>query len=293
MSTSILSTNHYDLAIIGGGPAGYNAAEKAASEGMKTVLFEKKALGGVCLNEGCIPTKALLYSAKIYDSFKTATKYGVQPSGEASFNLSGMIDRKDKTVKRLTSGVGMKLNAHGVTVVNNAATIEGETEGSFQLSSGGETYTASYIMVCTGSDTIIPPITGLSETPYWTSREALEARELPEKLTIVGGGVIGMEFASFYNSLGVKVTVVELMPEILGNMDKEIAKMLRSEYAKRGVTFLLKTKVVAVSDTAVTVERAGKLKACQRTKCSSAWDVGLCWRDLGLSMCLWQWKTSA
>ncbi|OPZ98163.1 MAG: Dihydrolipoyl dehydrogenase [Bacteroidetes bacterium ADurb.Bin416] len=261
MNTSILLDNHYDLAVIGGGPAGYNAAEKAAAEGVKTIIFEKKALGGVCLNEGCIPTKALLYSAKIYDSLKTATKYGIRPAGEAEFDLNNMIDRKDKTVKRLTSGVGMKLSAHGVTVINGEAFIEGERDGVFIIRSGEKSYTATYLMLCTGSDTVIPPIKGLSETAFWTSREALEARELPQKLTIVGGGVIGMEFASFYNSLGVNVTVVELLPEILGSMDKEIARMLRNEYTKKGISFLLKTKVIEISPTKVTVERNGKTES--------------------------------
>lgn len=261
MNTSILLDNHYDLAVIGGGPAGYNAAEKAAAEGVKTIIFEKKALGGVCLNEGCIPTKALLYSAKIYDSLKTATKYGIRPAGEAEFDLNNMIDRKDKTVKRLTSGVGIKLSAHGVTVINGEAFIEGERDGVFIIRSGEKSYTATYLMLCTGSDTVIPPIKGLSETAFWTSREALEARELPQKLTIVGGGVIGMEFASFYNSLGVNVAVVELLPEILGSMDKEIARMLRSEYTKKGISFLLKTKVIEISPTKVTVERNGKTES--------------------------------
>jgi dihydrolipoamide dehydrogenase len=135
-------------------------------------------------------------------------------------------------------------------------------------------------MLCTGSDTVIPPIKGLSETAFWTSREALEARELPQKLTIVGGGVIGMEFASFYNSLGVNVTVVELLPEILGSMDKEIARMLRNEYTKKGISFLLKTKVIEISPTKVTVERNGKTESLPPTGYSSVWGVVLFWKVL-------------
>lgn len=266
MNATLQNDLYYDLAIIGGGPAGYNAAEKAAAEGLKTILFEKKALGGVCLNEGCIPTKALLYSAKIYDSFKTANKYGVLPNANPGFDLTNMIDRKDKTVKRLTSGVGMKLSAHGVTVINGAAFVDGEKDTLFNVRSGDTTYFARFLMLCTGSDTVIPPIKGLSETPFWTSKEALEARELPQRLTIIGGGVIGMEFASFYNSLGVQVTVVELLPEILGSMDKEIAKMLRTDYTKKGVTFLLKTKVVEISSSAVVVERNGKTESLPTDK---------------------------
>lgn len=266
MNASLYNDRHFDLAIIGGGPAGYNAAERAAAEGIKTLLFEKNALGGVCLNEGCIPTKALLYSAKILDSFKTATKYGVQVSGNPTFNLGAMMDRKDRTVQRLTQGVAMKLNTHGVTVVNGAAFVESDKDGAFTIRSGETSYTATYLMLCTGSDTVVPPIKGLSETDYWTSREALLVRDLPKRLTVVGGGVIGMEFASFFNSLGVSVTVVELLPEILDSMDKEIAKQLRSDYTKKGVTFLLKTKVVEVSNTAVTVERNGKTEQLSTDK---------------------------
>lgn len=117
----------------------------------------------------------------------------------------------------------------------------------FRIVSGGETYEATYLLVCTGSDTVVPPIPGLSDTDYWTSKEALESKELPQSLVIIGGGVIGMEFASFFNSMGVKVSVVEMMPEILGAMDKETSGMLRAEYLKRGVNFYLNTKVTAVS----------------------------------------------
>ena len=128
----------------------------------------------------------------------------------------------------------------------------------FRIVSGGETYEATYLLVCTGSDTVVPPIPGLSDTDYWTSKEALESKELPQSLVIIGGGVIGMEFASFFNSMGVKVSVVEMMPEILGAMDKETSGMLRAEYLKRGVNFYLNTKVTAVSQEGVTVEKDGK-----------------------------------
>lgn len=136
----------------------------------------------------------------------------------------------------------------------------------FRIVAGGETYEATYLLVCTGSDTVIPPIPGLSDTDYWTSKEALESKELPRSLVIIGGGVIGMEFASFFNSMGVKVSVVEMMPEILGAMDKETAGMLRSEYLKRGVNFYLGAKVTAVSHEGVTVEKDGKASLIEAGK---------------------------
>ena len=256
---------NFDIAIIGGGPAGYTAAERAGANGLKAVLFEKKAMGGVCLNEGCIPTKTLLYSAKILDSIKSASKYGVSAESP-SFDLSKIMSRKDKTVKMLTGGVKMTVSSYGVAIIEKEALIEGEKEGKIQITCDGETYSVKYLLVCTGSDTVIPPIPGLSEISYRTSKEALEIKELPKTLVIIGGGVIGMEFASFFNSMGVKVHVVEMMPEILGAMDKETSGMLRAEYAKRGVTFYLNTKVVEVNPHGVVIEKEGNTSTIEAEK---------------------------
>ena len=226
---------NFDIAIIGGGPAGYTAAERAGANGLKAVLFEKKAIGGVCLNEGCIPTKTLLYSAKILDSIKSASKYGVFAESP-SFDLSKIMSRKDKTVKMLTGGVKMTVNSYGVTIVEKEAFVEGEENGLIRIVCDGEAYFVKYLLVCTGSDTVIPPIPGLAEVDYWTSKEALEIKELPKTLVIIGGGVIGMEFASFFNSMGVKVHIVEMMPEILGVVDKE--KILSNEAMAAGDVIL-------------------------------------------------------
>lgn len=232
----------FDLAIIGGGPAGYSAAEMAGKAGLKVVLFEKKSLGGVCLNEGCIPTKTLLYSAKTYDNASHASKYAVSAS-EVSFDLPKIIARKTKVVRKLVLGIKAKLTAAGVTMVTGEAFIEDKNT----VKCGEETYQCKNMIVCTGSETFIPPVSGLEGVPYWTHRDALDNKEVPASLCIVGGGVIGMEFAAFFNTLGVKVTVIEMMPEILGGMDKELSAMLRAEYAKRGITFMLSTKVTGVA----------------------------------------------
>lgn len=248
----------YDIAIIGGGPAGYNAAEKAAINGLKTVLFEKNAIGGVCLNEGCIPTKTLLYSAKLLDNMKGASKYGILEGEQAGFDLGKIISRKDKVVKKLTGGVKMKLTSSGVEIVEGVATLLGENSDKIRISCNEVEYVVKYVLVCTGSDTIIPPIKGLADIAYWTSKEALEIKELPKSLVIIGGGVIGIEFASFFNSMGVKVTVIEMMPEILGAMDKETSAMLRKEYAKKGIDFHLNTKVTEVNPEGVTIEKDSK-----------------------------------
>lgn len=248
----------YDLAIIGGGPAGYTAAERAAENGLKTVLFEKKAIGGVCLNEGCIPTKTLLYSAKLFDSFKTASKYGIEPEGNPTFDLGKIIGRKNKVVKKLTSGIRMRLASSGVTLVEGTAVLKGETAAGISVGCGNDLFDVSNVLLCTGSETVIPPIKGLSSTDYWTSREALDSKELPRRLAIIGGGVIGIEFASFFCSMGVKVTVIEMLPEILATMDRGIATLLRSEYAKKGVEFRLGTQVTEVDNRQLTITQEGK-----------------------------------
>lgn len=256
----------YDIAIIGGGPAGYTAAERAASNGLKAVVFEKKAIGGVCLNEGCIPTKTLLYSAKLWDNLKSASKYGISVADASTFDMKKIIDRKDKIVKKLTGGVKMTVNSYGAVIVEHEAIVQGEADGLFLISAGGETYEATYLLLCTGSDTVIPPIKGLSETDYWTSKEALESTVLPKSIAIIGGGVIGMEFASFFNSMGVQVHVIEMMPEILGAMDKETSGMLRADYAKRGIKYYLNSKVTEVGKNGVNLEKDGKTSLVEAEK---------------------------
>lgn len=245
----------FDVAIIGGGPAGYTAAERASAAGLTTILFEKNAIGGVCLNEGCIPTKTMLYSAKILDSIKGASKYGITVA-EPTFDVAKIVQRKNKVVKKLTAGIRAKLAAHDVVTVLGEATIESATDDEVVIICGEEEYTAKKLILCAGSETIIPPIPGLSETEYWTSREALESKEVPEVLTVIGGGVIGMEFASLYNSLGAKVTVIEMMEEILPGIDRELAVALRQDYAKKGITFLLSTKVTKIENQQIEIEQA-------------------------------------
>lgn len=231
----------FQLAIIGGGPAGYSAAEAAGKAGLSVVLFEKKSLGGVCLNEGCIPTKTLLYSAKVLDGAKNASKYAVKAEN-VSFDLAKIVSRKQKVVRKLVLGIKNKMNEAGVTVVSGEAYIQDKNT----IKCGDEVYKCEKLILCTGSKTFVPPIKGIDKIDYWTHREALDCKELPESLVIIGGGVIGMEFASYFCSLGVKVTVVEMTSEILGGIDKELASMLRAEYTKKGIDFMLDAKVTEI-----------------------------------------------
>lgn len=254
----------YQVAIIGGGPAGYSAAEKAGKAGLSVVLFEKNNLGGVCLNEGCIPTKTLLYSAKIYDKTKDARRYAIQIP-EASFDLKRIISRKKKVVRKLVMGIQAKMKEAQVEVIEGEAKIT----DSHTISCNDEHYSFDNLLICTGSHTFIPPIQGVDQVNYWTHEDALDAKELPKSLIIVGGGVIGMEFASFYNSLGTEVSVVEMMDEILPGMDKEVVEELRKEYSKKGIQFHLQTKVIAIQEDnefCIQVDKEGKQQELRAEK---------------------------
>ncbi|MBO7324237.1 MAG: dihydrolipoyl dehydrogenase [Bacteroidales bacterium] len=245
----------FDVAIIGGGPGGYVAAERAGAAGLSVVLFEKRELGGVCLNEGCIPTKTLLYSAKVYNYALHGEQYGVSVENPV-FDYGKIVDRKDKVVKKLVGGVKAAMKAYKVKVVAAPATIEGRSAEGISLSANGETYVAKNLLICSGSEAFVPPIPGLQEAGdvIVTNREILSLREQPKELVVIGGGVIGMEFASFFNNLGTKVTVIEMLPEILGGLDGEISAMLRAMYAKKGIAFNLRCKVVGIEGNTVVYE---------------------------------------
>ncbi|MDR2765394.1 MAG: dihydrolipoyl dehydrogenase [Tannerella sp.] len=241
-----------DLAIIGGGPAGYVAAERAGAKGLSVVLFEKRELGGVCLNEGCIPTKTLLYSAKVYDYAVHGDKYGIRAS-DVTFDFDRIIARKNKVIKKLVAGIGAKMKAHGIQVVRGEAQIRGRSTDGIEIACNGETFRARDLLLCTGSEAFVPPIPGIREAGdiVLTNREILALREQPRSLVIIGGGVIGMEFASFYNRLGTEVTVIEMLPEILGGLDGEISAMLRDVYTQKGIRFRLSCKVTEVRNSEV------------------------------------------
>ncbi len=266
-SQRILFDNMYDLLIIGGGPAGYVAAERAGQNGLGVALFEKKHIGGVCLNEGCIPTKTMLYSAKLYDHARHGEKYGIT-SENIRADYGKIFTRKEKIVKKLVAGVSAKMKLHHVTVVNGQAFIEGRSESGISLTCNGENYLGKNLLICTGSEAAVPPIPGLKEAGdiIVTNRELLNLKKQPGSLAIIGGGVIGMEFASIYNSLGSTVTVIEMLPEILGTTDKELSAMLRSIYAKRGVSFYLESKVVKIEGNTVYFENAGKTQSISGEK---------------------------
>ncbi len=257
----------FDLAIIGGGPAGYVAAERAGHKGLKVVLIEKGELGGVCLNEGCIPTKTLLYSAKLYDNALGSSKYGVETK-EVTFDFSKMMARKQKVVKKLVGGVGMKMKEHHVEVIKSEAYITGKSAAGIAIKAGSTDILATNLLICTGSEAFMPPIPGLGAAGdlILTNREILDLTERPDSLVIIGGGVIGLEFASFFNSLGTKVTIIEMLDEILTGMDREMSTMLRQMYTKKGIVFNISAKVTEVKGNEVFFEKNGKTESVKGDK---------------------------
>ncbi len=246
----------YFLGIIGAGPAGYTAAAMASKAGKDVVIFEQEALGGTCLNVGCIPTKTLLYSAKQYYNALHADKYGVTAEG-VQFDYAKMAQRKTKVVRKLVAGIKLKLNNEHCTIVNAPAQVTSYSPKSITLSASQPVspsapqpevdYEVENLLICTGSHNFVPPIPGIADNPHiWDSTSALAATELPESIAIVGGGVIGMEFATLYHELGIPVTVIEAMPTILPNLDQDIVKVLRDKYEKAGIKILTNTKVVGI-----------------------------------------------
>ena len=246
----------FDLIVIGGGPGGYLAAERAAHAGLKTLLFEKQSLGGVCLNEGCIPSKTLLQSAKTYDHARHAAAYGVSLDN-VTIDQKAVVDRKAKVVRTLVSGVKAKLKAAGAVVAMEEAVITGKTAAGFTVAAGGQTYTGKRLIIATGSSPVIPPIPGVLENVgafVLTNREILDLAQIPKSLVIIGGGAIGLEMAAYYATVGSKVTVIEMLSHIAGSTDREISKFLQSELEKKGISFLLGHKCLGVEPGRVLAE---------------------------------------
>ena len=253
----------FDLIVIGGGPGGYLCAERAAQGGMKVALFEERALGGTCLNEGCVPTKTLLNSAKLYRHATESQAFGVTAE-KVTLDHAKVVERKNKVVHTLVSGVKGTMKGCKVTVIDKKAAIEGRAEGGFAVKAGDDTYTAKRLVLASGSETVVPPIPGLKEGIssgfVVTNREVLDRKELPRELVVIGGGVIGLEMACYFASVGVHVTVIEMMPKIAGPTDPAICKVLMDEYGKRWMEFNLSCKVLEVTKDSVLYEEAGEKK---------------------------------
>ncbi|VEU83118.1 dihydrolipoyl dehydrogenase [Acholeplasma hippikon] len=248
----------YDIIVVGGGPGGYVAAIKAAQLGAKTALVEKENVGGICLNHGCIPTKTFLKSAKVFKTMKHANDYGVTASGEIGFDWSKIVSRKDGVVKQLTGGVAFLLKKNGVDVYNGF----GEIKSANEVVVNGESLQTKNVIIATGASAIVPPIPGVEDAYkkgiVVTSRELLAVKNYPKSILIVGGGVIGVEFATVFNSFGSKVTIIEKMDGILPTMDEEVRVAYTKTLKKDGIEILTGAEVKSVSDHKLTYNLAGQ-----------------------------------
>ncbi|MDR0578420.1 MAG: dihydrolipoyl dehydrogenase [Candidatus Accumulibacter sp.] len=233
------------VTVIGGGPGGYVAAIRAAQLGAAVTLIEKGTLGGTCLNIGCIPTKALLHTAFLYEDILNADRWGITAS--AALDFPAVQAGKRRIVERLVDGVRMLMKANGITVVEGEASFV--SQKSLVVKNGAASSAVDFdrAIIATGSEPVVPPIPGIDLPCCIDSTGALALENVPNTLAVIGGGVIGIEIAAIYASFGTKVTVIEMMDEILPHMDAELAKNLRHDMARKGVAFFLKAKVLAVA----------------------------------------------
>ncbi len=235
---------NFDVVVIGGGPGGYVAAIRAAQEGFKTALIEQHKLGGECLNYGCIPSKALISAGHVIDKISHASTMGINVQG-MSVDLAKLIDWKASIVKSLTGGIGQLLKANGVTHIPGTAKFEKVEGGQKVISVSGEKpaqVTASKVIIASGSETVQLPFLKIDGQSVLGSKEALDVKKIPESITVVGGGFIGLEIGTFFSKLGTKVTVVEATEQLLPGTDKECVEVVFKKLKKKGIELLLKTK---------------------------------------------------
>nr|AQT27208.1 putative dihydroxy-acid dehydratase [Nilaparvata lugens] len=268
-----MADTSFDVVVIGSGPGGYVTAIRAAQLGFKTAIVEKAYLGGICNNWGCIPTKALLRSAEIYHYMKHAKDYGLS-ADNVSFDPKAVIARSRGVVKRLNGGVEFLMNKNKITIIWGEATLDGggkftvkKTEAAAPKGALGEgAYQAKHIIVATGARPRVLPGLEPDKKLVWTYFEAMNPDKMPKSLLVVGSGAIGIEFASFYRTMGAEVTVVEVLPQILPVEDAEIAGFARKQFEKQGIKVLANTKVTKLdkkADSVVATIDDGKGKPVQ------------------------------
>ena len=260
----------YDLIVIGGGPAGYVGAVRAAELGAKVALVERAELGGTCLNWGCIPTKALLKSAQVYHYCRNAKSFGVSIEGEVKADLKAMVARSRQVSQTVGRGVEMLLKRSGVEVITGSATLVSDHE----VAVGDAVYSAKSILLATGASPREVPSIPIDHQHILSSRDALVLEDLPESMVVVGSGAIGSEFAFLYASLGVKVTVVEYMPQFMPLLDAEVSAAAERAFRRQRITVMTDTAVKGVSvidgKCIVEVEQKGVAKQIEAEKVLSA-----------------------
>ena len=248
-----MSDKKFDVIVIGGGPGGYVAAIRAAQLGLKAAVIEREHLGGICLNWGCIPTKALLRSAEVYHLMKNADQFGLM-ADNIKFDFKKVIKRSRTVSKQLSSGIGHLMKKNKVAVFDNHGKLAGK--GKVDLFTDGkavDTLSAKHIILATGARARQLPGMEPDNKLIWSYKEAMVPEEMPKKLLVVGSGAIGIEFASFYNTMGAEVTVVEIADRIMPAEDEEIAKLAHKQFEKQGMKIITSAKLGAFNKTANTV----------------------------------------
>jgi dihydrolipoamide dehydrogenase len=245
LAKPIQKSYEVDVAIVGGGPGGYVAAIRAAQGGKKVLIIEENRLGGTCLNYGCIPTKALVSSIDALEKIQRSESFGIEV-GEVKFSLEKIMNRKNEVVNTLVSGIEHLMNAHEIEYLNGKAEVKDSETLIVKNKSIDATIRFQKLIIATGSKTAILPIEGADSEDILTSQGLLELKELPSSLTIIGGGVIGMEFAFIYNALGTKVNVVEFFPQILNNMDADVAEIIRNSAIEKGINIYESAKASSI-----------------------------------------------
>lgn len=248
----------FDVIVIGAGPGGYVAAIKCAKAGLKTAIVENRRVGGTCLNRGCIPAKAMIHASSLYREMKEAEAFGVNVEG-ASFDYEKIVAYKEETTEKLRQGIEQLLKGNGVTILCGKGRLEQNKIVRVIGEESEECYEADHIILASGSKPLVLPIPGLELPGILTSDELFKLTEMPESLVIIGGGVISVEFASVYANLGCKVTIVEAMPRLIPNMDKEISQNLKMILKKRGID-------IHTSASVQRVEQEGELYTCVFTE---------------------------
>ncbi len=273
--------NIFDIIVIGGGPGGYVAAIKGAQEGKKVCLIEQNQLGGVCLNWGCIPTKALIKSIEVFEQLQRSEEFGIvgMEQGGARIDMKKLQARKNKIIKNLTGGVGSLLKSNGVTVVQGKA----EILGPHTVRVNYEDFRAQAIIIATGSTPIQLPIS-ITGNRVIISDEALDLTDLPKEMVVIGGGVIGVEFAYIFAKLGIKVTILEMAPQIISMMDASIIEAVAKELEKIGIVIYKEAQVLEIKEDQVFFNYQGKVLTCKAEKILMAVGRTPCTEGLGLEV---------
>ena len=244
-----MASTHYDIAVIGAGPGGYVAAIRASQLGAKVAIVEKQYLGGTCLNVGCIPSKAMLHIAEVLHEFESFEDLGIHVPQPPTFDMSKAVVYKDQVVKRMTSGVGTLMKANNVDVFDGLGTVDASRNVTVEKNDGSKKqFSADKIILATGSIPLLPPFPGIDGNNVINSDTCWNLPKTPESIICVGGGVIGVELACMFNALGSKVTIVEMLPNILAPVDDEVRKLLVRTLSKRGIEIATGAKVESITD---------------------------------------------